>query len=602
MVDLSELNPDQLAAAMCEGHTLAIAAPGSGKTKMLSLKAAFLLSKGHRVVAVTFTRDAAHELLQRTLNVAGQDALPRLLVGTFHSINMLMCFPSRAKTGLGREILTAGYSKLREPWTIVKEGDRRSFVSRAIDAAKLDLTVADATSLIERVKTDGVKPSDDAIETLCATYQELLDRQGNIDFLDILLKTNAAIAAGQVSPLQTDFLMLDEFQDTDQIQYDWMRQHALASSKVTCVGDDDQSIYGFRRALGYTGMQKFADEFRATRIVLGTNYRSHSEILRPADDLIKCNLGRNDKALVAAKGPGGAVEWEKFQDKFLEAEACAEAARQATAENASFVVLSRTNRLLDAIELEFTNREIEHFRTSDTGSLLDLPAVAAVIAAVGCLVYPNDLKLVDKVLAWIGIGEADIRQILQKLWPVAEIISKAALAKLDIDREVKMKVFALALKFRSWRALLDGGDALITLGMGEMLAQYATSPYESDMAKLGLKLFETEMPLKQRYMRLMNTIAEKRSKTQEGKLVTLMTAHGSKGLEFDRVWIVGAQDETFPAKSGQNEEERRLMYVAMTRARKQLVISAAGSKRESPFIGESKVARAAIGKYQTHPR
>ena len=549
MVDLSELNPDQLAAAMCEGHTLAIAAPGSGKTKMLSLKAAFLLSKGHRVVAVTFTRDAAHELLQRTLNVAGQDALPRLLVGTFHSINMLMCFPSRAKTGLGREILTAGYSKLREPWTLVKEGDRRSFVSRAIDAAKLDLTVADATSLIERVKT------------------------------------NAAIAAGQVSPLQTDFLMLDEFQDTDQIQYDWMRQHALASSKVTCVGDDDQSIYGFRRALGYAGMQKFADEFRATRIVLGTNYRSHSEILRPADDLIKCNLGRNDKALVAAKGPGGAVEWEKFQDKFLEAEACAEAARQAIAENASFVVLSRTNRLLDAIELEFTNREIEHFRTSDTGSLLDLPAVAAVIAAVGCLVYPNDLKLVDKVLAWIGIGEADIRQILQKLWPVAEIISKAALAKLDIDREVKMKVFALALKFRS-----------------EMLAQYATSPYESDMAKLGLKLFETEMPLKQRYMRLMNTIAEKRSKTQEGKLVTLMTAHGSKGLEFDRVWIVGAQDETFPAKSGQNEEERRLMYVAMTRARKQLVISAAGSKRESPFIGESKVARAAIGKYQTHPR
>lgn len=168
---LSELNPQQNAVALHQGHCLAIAAPGSGKTKTLAIKAAYLLSQGATVGAVTFTRDAALELRERILHIAGQKCLPYLVVGTFHSIDLLMAFPAKGKrTGMGSEILRRGFSKVTRPWEIVREGKRRGFVMRAIEHSNLDLTIEEATGIIEGIKSGQVKPENDQQAALASMY------------------------------------------------------------------------------------------------------------------------------------------------------------------------------------------------------------------------------------------------------------------------------------------------------------------------------------------------------------------------------------------------------------------------------------------------
>jgi len=225
-----------------DGHCLAIAAPGSGKTKTLAVKAALLLSRGKSVTAVTFTRDAALELRDRILAIAGQQAVSMLLVGTFHSIDLLMAFPGKQKTAMGADILRKGHSRLSRPWEIVREGSRRGFVACAIEHAELEPTIEEATAVIEGIKSGHSKPETQRHAELAATYQDIMGRHGVIDFQDILLKTNEALDQGVISPLQCDHLLIDEFQDTDLAQFKWAMHHRK-SSVLTAVGDDDQSIY-----------------------------------------------------------------------------------------------------------------------------------------------------------------------------------------------------------------------------------------------------------------------------------------------------------------------------------------------------------------------
>lgn len=628
---LDGLNPEQREAAICETHCLTVAAPGSGKTKMLSAKAAFLLSGGATVVAVTFTRDAAIELRDRIVRQAGQEVLDRLLVGTFHSIDLLMAFPAKARSAMGSAILAKARSKLSAPWKIVRDGNRRSAVARAIDVAGLPgLEIDDATSLIEKLKSGAATPKDPRESALVQAYTDLLQRHGVIDFQDILLKTNEGLTNGDITPLATNYLLLDEFQDTDLAQYEWAMAHAKAGSIVTAVGDDDQSIYGFRRALGYEGMQMFAQHTRAVRVVLGTNYRSHAEVLTCAGRLIGVNAERMDKALVSHKGVGGSAMWERFAGRQLEAAACAKAAGEAVKNGMTFGVLARTNARLESVEAEMHAEGVDYVRTGGD-SLLNTREVAVMVATFTSLWKPT-AKDTDELLAWCGVDEDDLREIHRCFGDMLPAkISRQAMGKGAFKESTKEVLKQLVKASDPWHAYLaTGGIRTLVTQVTEFLSAKAVGdPRSKRVLEVAAGMFWRDLassasanagaaePTEQIWqrrgrsfaqrvadiraaMRGAGGAAEQKDAARQPK-VTLMTAHASKGLEFDQVWIVGAEEDAFPDKDSGLQEERRLMYVAMTRARKNLWVSAPGKKAVSRFIEESGMARAPTGTFVTEP-
>ncbi|WP_234265163.1 ATP-dependent helicase [Hydrogenophaga sp. NFH-34] len=599
---IDSLNPEQKEVALCMGHCLAIAAPGSGKTKTLAVKAAYLLDKGHTVTAVTFTRDAALELRDRIIALTGREALPNLLVGTFHSIDLLMAFPGKARSGMGSNILKAGHSRLTRQWEIVKEATRRSIVDRAIAQAGLAIERDEGTRLIETIKSGYAKPGTDQEAQLVKAYAELLRRHGVIDFQDILLETNKAMANGQISPLRTDHLMIDEFQDTDTTQFQWAMHHA-AGSVLTAVGDDDQSIYGFRRALGYKGMADFHDQLQATRIVLGMNYRSHSEVLEPSAMLIGKNQDRMEKELVSFKGPGGDAFWDRFGTRTDEARNCHEWIRAALDRGESAGVLARTNKRLDTIEVQCVKNRTPYIR-GEGGSILQSREMAVFTAAIGLLTRDNMLDA-DEVLAWMKLTEEDIDGIHRSLGKTGFMrLDRAGLQRLPLAAEARSKVSTLVKRSLDWRKILDhGGVNFVVDRIFALLNEHVGEDKRAGRALEVIKeiflkpVGSAESGIAQMASRLehIRALMEGRKKKDDGKeeppSVALITAHGSKGLEWDNVWIVGAEHGAFPDESASVQEERRLFFVAMTRARKHLRVSASGTKPLSAFVDDAGLLR-----------
>lgn len=581
---LQGLNADQLSAALAMSHCMVVAAPGSGKTKMLASKAAYLLSGGRTVVAVTFTKDSALELRDRIIKQAGDKYIENLLVGTFHSIDMLMAFPGQVRTPMGRNILRHSKSNLKAPWKIVREGARRDAVQRAIDASGVEVKdIAEATSIIEALKSGHRKPDTEEEQELLETYTDILEKYGVIDFQDILLKTNQGLMDGTISPLKTDFMLLDEYQDTDRPQLEWAFVHAKAGTFITAVGDDDQSIYGFRNALGYAGMQEFSTALNAQKIILGMNYRSHSEILTPSAALIEYNGdNRVPKALVPFKGAGGEAAWETFSRQ-IEPYACLSEITKSLQRNETVGVLARTNKRLDDIEAQLIREKIPYTRSAGD-SILNSRETALMLATMS-IVVKEDPKDVDQLLAWCTVDEDDLavlhKQLGQKIFERLMAGGQTLMGSLPLKDGTKKILRALIKRINDWRSyvLHDCADFVVTRAC-ELLIEHtqnnrskAVLPIVAEIfKKTASKVVATSFPARLEEIKKMVASPGERD-SDSSVAVSLMTAHGSKGLEFDMVWILGADDGVFPSKDSSLQEERRLFYVAMTRARKMLWIS-----------------------------
>lgn len=595
---LESLNPEQREVALHRGHCLAVACPGSGKTKTLATKAAHLLNEGSRVAAVTFTRDAALELRERIVALAKPGCKPRLLVGTFHSIDMLMAFPGKFKGDFGRSILADVKSPFTKPWNIVKEGVRRSYILRAIRESGLKIQIEEASALIELAKgAPATVNLDDYQKVMVETYGQLMEESGHIDFQDIILNTNAALRNKTLTPLPVDFLLIDEYQDTDAAQFEWSMMHGKAGISITAVGDDDQSIYAFRRALGYEGMDRFAKEFNALRVLLGTNYRCRAEILGSAEKLIQRNTQRIAKILYASKGPGGLVQWETFKDEASEHAAVAEEAHVAIQEGATFAVIARTNKELTGLQAAMVTRGVP-FRKTDGKSIFDCPEVQVYAALLRTIIkpVPND---VDQVLAWAGMTEEDSREI-RKLFGTAIRIGSHLDFKNSKISKTGIEIWrSFAKKHAEWIGRLEGSEfALLNAGVMEWLCDHLQKPNRPEILAAAERMFLVRgdsLPKHLAHLRTveMNTREDEKqtaSDAEESRNVALLTtAHSSKGLEFDRVWIVGLNTGSFPADKSSLEEERRLMFVAMTRAREMLWVSATKDKKPSVFAFESEL-------------
>ncbi|MBP6839395.1 MAG: UvrD-helicase domain-containing protein [Kofleriaceae bacterium] len=622
------LNPEQEAAVEhTTGPLLVLAGAGTGKTRVLVHRIARLVELGTppwEILAVTFTNKAAGEMRERLRGLLGDQA-GAMWIGTFHATcaRLLRRYPERV--GLTRS------------FAIFDDDDQMKLVGRLIKEHGLDDQIAPRTVLsrIDRAKNRGVSPLelapspliDDALAVLYPAYQAQLLRENAVDFGDLILYALRLARDPDLGPrLATMFrhVLVDEFQDTNRVQYDLVQALASATRNLTVVGDDDQSIYGWRGAEPRNLLDFQRDYPDATAVKLERNYRSTQVILDAANAVIAKNRDRLGKALWTEQAGGDPIPVVETGDERSEAQTIARAIRTMIDDGpmspSDIAILYRTNAQSRVLE--------EHLRA--------YRVPAKVFGAVSfferkevrdCVAY---LRLVasdaaDSALERVvnaptrGIGETTVERL--RAAARAEGGSLLAAARGAGRGEVAGLTTAVRRKLAGFAEIIDGLRAVISAGasvaelviqtverssMRERLEADDTQEARDRLANLAELVttasdFDEETEgkgtLDDFLERIaLSTSAEDVAESGQGgdrhaggkpDVVSLMTVHVAKGLEFPVVFLAGMEDGLFPSlreREGQDdqaalEEERRLAYVAMTRARQRLVLSLARTRR-----------------------
>ena len=629
---LEGLNPQQLAAVtQSTGHVLVLAGAGSGKTRVLTTRIAWLIHGGHasalQVLAVTFTNKAAREMIDRI--GAMLPISPRAMwIGTFH--------------GLCNRLLRTHYrdAQLPQSFQILDSQDQLAAIKRMLKAAGVDDTRCPPRELqmfINGAKEAGLRARDvqadggrDRLWTeLFESYDRQCQRDGLVDFAELLLRSYELLSRNE--PLRLHYqqrfrhILVDEFQDTNVLQYRWLKLLAGPGSAVFAVGDDDQSIYRFRGA-NVGNMADFEREFEVSRVIkLEQNYRSHAHILEAANHLISHNTQRLGKNLWTAAGQGErAVLFEAGSDG-LEASWIVEQVRELTGAGtrpSDIAILYRSNAQSRVLEhalftaalpyrvyggLRFFERaEIKNalaylrlaanphddvsfaravnFPPRGIGArtleqLQDAAAAAqcSLYAAIGSLAGRSGASLAQFGRLIEALQVAASSHSLPEL--VAATIQQSGLeAHYAAEREGQERLENLqelvnaSTSFAAEQGFSGGQPAFAA---GAASAGEIPSP-AADAAAEGIS------PLTA-FLAHASLEAGDNQAGQGQDALQLMTVHSAKGLEFDAVFITGLEEALFPhenslSEGGGLEEERRLMYVAITRARRRLFVSFAQTR------------------------
>lgn len=577
------LNGAQEQAVYHQGNLLITACPGSGKTAVLKERAIHKLrtdpkSKG---IGVTFTKDAAKELQERVY-LAFPEAATRFRVGTFHSL----CIDQLKKAGksvhIAEEPLQNAY--MYQAWQEITGG------------AKSQLTFDFARRYIESTKSQ-VNPiiPDRNLNPAAAIYyryQALLGQRDLKDFSDLVVFAARGMMDGDIKPIDATFLLVDEFQDTDPVGLGWVEAHRRAGIEVTVVGDDDQSVYGWRHAMGVEGMDQFRKQSNATHISLNTTYRCPQEVIQPAAKLILENSSRIPKQLRTENRSKGTVRRLMAPTREAEINALIDAI-EGTGKPGDWGVLARSNKILDKAE-SLIGAKFEVSRNSGKG-FWELRAPALYLGLCRSVAL-DDLVGVDHVLRMSGVPEVRLTAIISQFGSRNAGALTSFIASQDPKAHPAENYFKKVS--RDWRKLCKAGLVENALsGMMEYLSHLDMAP---QMAKNKEQLKERTIRHLDSSRRAMSAIrgdllsrvryasqADDDTDDDEGGVprVRLMTIHGSKGLEFPHVWMLACEDGVTPAKGSPLEEERRLFYVGMTRAKRTLTLSFSEGAR-SQFLDE----------------
>ncbi|HWB78857.1 MAG TPA: UvrD-helicase domain-containing protein [Nannocystaceae bacterium] len=618
------LNPEQQQAVAHRGSPLLVlAGAGTGKTRVITHRVAALLDEGiepWRILAVTFTNKAAEEMRQRIDRVCeGRHDTKQIWVGTFHSICARIL--RRWGTGIG----------LSPRFTIYDTADSTQVMSRVLE----DLDVSDklytprgVLGWIDRAKNRGVGPNELAqinlvepvrsvVSKAFVAYQKKLLAADAVDFGDLLvhavdlLRAAKKPSSGQLADTDPARVLLyrfqhvvvDEFQDTNPIQAELV--DLLANRAELCVvGDDDQAIYGWRGA-DVEQILRFAEWHDGTEVVrLEHNYRSTANILKCADAVIRKNAGRLGKTLWTDAGEGDHVRVLRLVDERAEARLVAHEIRTAIDEGSNpdeFAVFYRTHAQSRALE--------DALRTAGLGcrivggvAFYERAEIKDVLSYLVVLANPHSDAHLQRIVnrPARGIGNTTVQKLLAlagergvSLWTVLPDakpagVSSAAAKKLAGFVELIAQLQALAPTM--------GIDALLVeiverTGYREMLALDGDEDSKQRLENLqellgNVEEFVSEHPGAQLedYLEQTSLVGGERAEGDRSRAVTLMTVHSAKGLEFDTVYLTGMEEKVFPhARVLEDpvamEEERRLAYVALTRARKQLTLTLTERRR-----------------------
>jgi DNA helicase-2/ATP-dependent DNA helicase PcrA len=636
--DRTPLNEEQRAAVEHgDGPLMVLAGAGTGKTRVLVHRIARLVERGTEpwaILAVTFTNKAAAEMRHRLRLVLGE-AADAMWIGTFHATCARILRRYADRVGLTRSFV------------IFDDGDQVKLVERLLKEAGLDDEVSPRTVLsrIDRAKNRNVDPRairtgiyDDVIERVYPLYQAQLAKENAVDFNDLLLKVLELLGredTGRALKLRFRHVLVDEFQDTNRVQYDLVRQLAEATRNLTVVGDDDQSVYSWRGAEP-RNLLDFDRDFPDAKVIkLEQNYRSSQTILDAANAVIGKNRDRHEKSLWTDRGPGETVEIYQAGDERGEAYFVAQSIRRLLDDGPlspnDVAILYRTNAQSRVLE--------EHLRAARVPakvvgavSFFERKEVKDVIAYLRLLGNPAADSAFERVVnvPARGIGEATVDRLRAAarasgtgIYEAARLAARGEVAGLGAAPRKKLAGFVelmtgladviaqgasvaetiIQVVDRSGlRAKLEADsstEARDRLGNLAELVSTATDfddeveaegdggggggggfgPEDDDAPAAGGRRTVDDF---------LERIALSSAGDQTtGEQVALMTIHIAKGLEWPVVFLTGLEDGLFPSlreREGASEdaaleEERRLAYVAITRARERLVLTHARTRR-----------------------
>jgi DNA helicase-2/ATP-dependent DNA helicase PcrA len=657
---LQNLNPEQLAAVtLPPTHALILAGAGSGKTRVLTTRIAWLLQTGQvspgGILAVTFTNKAAKEMMARLsamlpVNVRG------MWIGTFH--------------GLCNRFLRAHYklANLPQSFQILDTQDQLSAIKRLCKQFNVDDERFPPKQLMWFIagnKEDGLRAKDVQVRDeegrkkveIYALYEEQCQREGVVDFGELMLRSYELLRDN--APVREHYqrrfrhILIDEFQDTNKLQYAWIKMlagqgpdaiqgaHAMPGGSVVAVGDDDQSIYAFRGAR-VGNMADFVREFEVThQIKLERNYRSFGNILDSANELISHNSKRLGKNLRTEAGPGEPVRVHESPTDFAEAQWFVDEVKQLVrdgTERKEIALLYRSNAQSRVMETALFNAGVP-YRVYGGLRFFERAEIKHALAYLRLLENPRDDTSFMRVVNFPprGIGARTIEQLQDtsraagcSLYDgVSAVAGKAGanlaafVARIDVLREqttglTLREIIELVLQHSGleehYKTEKEGQDRLenlaelvnaaesfvgqegfgrdaVALPVDELGARLTQSPASQGLDATAPLVdeplpealapdTETGETLSPLAAFLTHAALESGdNQAQAGQdAVQLMTVHSSKGLEFDCVFITGLEDGIFPHENSMSdrdglEEERRLMYVAITRARKRLYLS-----------------------------
>lgn len=617
---LEKLNSEQQEAArVTEGALLILAGAGSGKTRVLTTRIAYLIQQGAiagKILAVTFTNKAAREMKERLASILGENIVKYMWVGTFHSICGRI---------LRQDIENYSFQsgkKLDKNFTIYDETDSLAVVKQAVKKLNLDDKIYQP-KLIKAIISNAKNKMQDAytfatfardfksqnIAKVFEAYENTLNNNNAIDFDDMLLLTvklleqNPQVRAKYYNKFQ--HILVDEYQDTNLAQYRLVNalytnfdSYIPPERSLCVVGDVDQSIYSWRGA-DFRIIMNFQKDFPNAKIVkLEQNYRSTANILNAANSVIENNEERVDKVLYSQKGEGEKITYYEAQDETDEANYIAESILSTSENYNQFAILYRTNAQSRALEEALISRGIP-YRIYGGLKFYDRKEIKDAIAYLKLIFNIDDSQSLKRIInvPKRAIGETTLKHLQsyadkQDISLFKAILEVENIPEIKSGTAAKLKNFAeLIMKLQEAQPRYSLPEFLsLVLERSGYIHELQMSGTDEDQTRLEnlnelvnvANEFEPEEPDNTlgEFLVQISLVSDIDGMDEVANNVTLMTLHASKGLEFPIIYIAGCDEGIFPSArtmsiTSELEEERRLMYVGITRAEEKLFLTTA---------------------------
>lgn len=626
-LDLSTLNPPQREAVTTQhGPLLVLAGAGTGKTRVITFRIAELIRRGvppDRILSVTFTNKAAKEMLERASHLLGnKGARKKPVISTFHSLCVRI---------LREEIEVLGYPSR---FAIYDRGDQESAARTALREVRIAdkaMRPADLLNVISKWKMAGVPPEraadfvENDQEFLAAVayrkYQKNLRSSGAVDFDDLLLltdhlfQTNPEVLKRQQQKF--DYVQVDEYQDTNGVQFRLVEALVAPHKNLCVVGDDDQSIYGWRGA-EVEHILGFDRHFPGAKVVrLENNYRCTDQILDLANRLVKHNQGRYDKTLIAHKTSQHPVRFAEFESETEEAEKLVAEIKFLIEEKnfpaSSIAILFRTNEQPRVFETELRRKEIPYVLVGSQ-SFFDKKEVRDLMAYLKAIAFPQDdislMRIINTPTRGIGASTVEkistraVQQGCHFFEAVDDSLKACDLSQKAVDAVKNFQRLLETYRRRSQSEAHRLSDLVYDLIKtidydSEIARQYKDEAQqitrkevlEGLVSSVSDYVQQAEKPSLYEFIETSALGGRDEESNKEDQLagqgVKLMTLHSAKGLEFPWVYLVGLEEGYLPHRRSVEdasrkaiEEERRLAYVGITRAKDYLTISRAGTRKK----------------------
>jgi len=597
--------PQRQAVTHVDGPLLVLAGPGSGKTRVITHRVAYLIQQGVRarnILAVTFTNKAAQEMRQR---VAGLGVERGTTICTFHSLGARLLGEFARQVGLPRT------------FSIYDEPDQKATMRAVLAALDLDEQSFPAGRLLTQVsifKNHLRTPQDVAeradefgdkvIAQAYAAYEKQLQANAALDFDDLLMKL--ALLLGNEADLRDclndryRYVLVDEYQDTNHCQYLITRGLALSHSNLCVTGDPDQSIYGWRGA-DIGNILAFEEDFPQAKVVrLEENFRSTPQVLAVAAELIERNRQRKAKRLLPSKENGPAVELLEYENEYKEALGITLKLKRLREEGFAYrqmAIFYRVNSQSRVLEEALRRRGIP-YQVVRGVEFFQRREIKDMLAYLRVLVNPADQVALRRIInrPARGIGANTVKRLFElsqatgkDIW---DIMAQAE-QRPQLGPAAKAKVRKFVDLMNQLRGLVDAPvatamrEVFTASGLAQALAKERSDDAKENVEELiNSALYyqdRTELPSLADYLQQISLISDTDAYDQEAGCVSLMTLHAAKGLEFAAVLIAGVEEGLIPHTRSANsqaslEEERRLLFVGITRAEERLTLSYARNR------------------------